>query len=125
MSLDITPIIPASRQLIQGYGNGGFRIGGKIFEGSVLVFHEMTISWDVVSYAQISVEKLQPIIRNEPDVLLVGCGGCFQSIPGQLRANLRELGVVLEWMDTSAACRTFNVLLAEERSVVAALIAVD
>ncbi|PPR68246.1 MAG: hypothetical protein CFH02_01041, partial [Alphaproteobacteria bacterium MarineAlpha3_Bin1] len=41
------------------------------------------------------------------------------------RAGLREWGIVLEWMDTGAACRTFNVLLSEERACAAALIAVD
>ncbi len=42
-----------------------------------------------------------------------------------LKDGVRELGLVLEWMDTGAACRTFNVLLAEERAVAAALIAVE
>ncbi|MBI1985608.1 MAG: Mth938-like domain-containing protein, partial [Rhodospirillales bacterium] len=42
-----------------------------------------------------------------------------------LREDLKQAGLVLEWMDTGAACRTFNVLLAEERACAAALIAVE
>ena len=46
-------------------------------------------------------------------------------IPKGLRPDLREHGIVLEWMDTGAACRTFNVLVAEERRVAAAILAVE
>ncbi len=60
-----------------------------------------------------------------PEILLVGCGPCFLAEPAGLRAALREAGAVLEWMDTGAACRTFNVLLAEDRRAAAALIAVE
>ena len=59
------------------------------------------------------------------DILIVGCGRAFQLPPKGLKDGLGELGLVLEWMDTGAACRTFNVLLAEERAVAAALIAVE
>jgi len=55
----------------------------------------------------------------------LGCGNEFFPIPDTLREDLQKLGIVLEWMDTGAACRTFNVLLVEERPVAAALIAVD
>ena len=58
------------------------------------------------------------------DILLVGCGPRFAPPPDVLRAGLKARGIALEWMDTGAACRTFNVLLAEERRVAAALIAI-
>jgi len=46
-------------------------------------------------------------------------------VPSGLGEALRQQGMVLEWMDTGAACRTFNVLLGEDRRIAAALIAVD
>ena len=61
----------------------------------------------------------------EAGILVVGCGAAFEPPPSGLREGLSEKGVVLEWMDTGAACRTFNVLLAEDRACAAALIAVD
>ena len=57
------------------------------------------------------------------EILLLGCGAAFGQPTAELRAALRAHGIVTEAMDTRAACRTFNVLLAEDRRVAAALIA--
>jgi uncharacterized protein len=59
------------------------------------------------------------------DVLLVGMGDEIRPIPRELREALKELGVVAEPMSTGAAVRTYNVLLAEDRRVAAALLAVS
>ena len=125
--LDITPLVPGGRQLIQGYGEGGFRIAGQFHQGSVLVFPDYTVAWPVRAAAEVTVETLPVRGAGTPpvDVLLIGCGASFQQAPAGLRVALKESGMVLEWMDTGAACRTFNVLLAEERRTAAALIAVD
>ena len=81
----------------------------------------------MVEIRDISLDSLAPVAAQEPsvEILVIGCGASFQAPPKGLREDLREWGVVLEWMDTGAACRTFNVLLAEERASAAALIAVD
>jgi uncharacterized protein len=90
------------------------------------VFIETTVSWPVTSVDDISLDSLKPIVAAEPtvDILLIGCGPKFLMPPKVLREELREAGISMEWMDTGAACRTFNVLLSEERRVAAALIAV-
>jgi uncharacterized protein len=71
---------------------------------------------------------LAPIIAagaaGQIELLLLGCGPRMALIPSTLRAALRAKGIVLEPMDTGAACRTYNVLAAEGRKVAAALIAV-
>ncbi len=127
MSLDITPSTPEGRQVIQKYGNGRFQIAGVPYDGSVLVTPERSAPWPVVQAADISPESLSPLFSKgtHAGILLIGCGPSFVAPPKGLRAALKEQGAVLEWMDTGAACRTFNVLLTEERPVVAALIAVD
>ncbi len=85
------------------------------------------MSWSVVTHEDISIDSLQLIVKAEPsvEILLIGCGPNFLLPPKVLREQLRKYGVCLEWMDTGAACRTFNVLLTEERRVAAALIAVQ
>ena len=127
MSLDITPMVPAGRQLIHGYGNGGFRIGEEAYSGAVLVLIESTVSWDVAAVSDISLENLAPVIDEDlgTEILLIGCGAGAQPIGRPIRDGLKDAGIVAELMDTGAACRTFNVLLAEERRVAAALIPVD
>ena len=126
MSLDITPLVPAGRQVIEAYGNGGFVIAGTRYIGSVIVFSERTLAWPVAAAAQVSEGALTPLFASAPlpEILVIGCGAGFLPAPAPLRAGLRARGLALEWMDTGAACRTFNVLLAEGRPAAAALIAV-
>ena len=118
--------IAAGRQVVQAYGDGGFRIAGTAYAGSVLVFPERTEPWPVTDAAGITLEALGPVVEEgeRPDLLLIGCGAAFGPPPKELREALRDAGMALEWMDTGAACRTFNLLLAEDRHIAAALIAV-
>jgi len=113
--------------LIRSYGDGRFRIADAVHEGSVLVLSEETLPWPVIEAGSITVESLEPLLTAVPDggIIVVGCGPGFIAPPAELRAGLKARGFALEWMDTGAACRTFNVLLTEERAAVAALIAVE
>ncbi len=128
--VDITPAVAEQRQLIQSYGDGGFRIAGVDYRGSVLIEAEQTHLWPVIDPASITLMSLAPItqaIGAQPAggvVMLLGTGSQPATVDKSLRAKLRGLGIGLEVMGTGAACRTFNVLLAEDRAVMAALIAV-
>ncbi len=87
---------------------------------------EITKSWSATGAEEITLGSLSALSGDNPaDILIVGCGDVFQAPPAGLKDGLKEWGMVLEWMDTGAACRTFNVLLVEDRAVLAALIAVD
>lgn len=123
--MDITPQIPAGRQVIEAYGENGFRITGRVVEGSVLVFPERTVPWAVQCAEEITFEALAPVLEAVPkvEILLVGCGDRQAMIPERIRDEMRRAKVSVETMSTGAACRTYNVLLAEERRVAAALIA--
>jgi uncharacterized protein len=123
--MDVTPLVPTDRQLIQSYGNGGFRISGTIHAGSVLVFPSRTVAWPVSLASEIDGSSLVDIATERPQILLIGTGATFALLPSALKRAMRELGSVIEAMDTGAACRTYNVLLTEGRSVAAALLAVD
>jgi uncharacterized protein len=89
------------------------------------VFPDRTVSWTKPSAAELVLADLGPVVEAKPDILLLGCGRDFVDEPPGLRKALRERGIALEWMATGTACGTFNILLAEERLVAAALIAVD
>lgn len=126
--MDITPLVPEGRQIIEGYGNGGFRIGGTAHAGSMLVFPDRSASWPVASLEALTIEALAPVIAAGKDgtveLLLLGCGKRLAPVPASIRAALKDAGVGVEPMDTGAACRTYNVLMVEGRRVAAALIAV-
>ena len=118
---------PVNTGLIESYGDGQFRVGGALFQGSVLVLPERVLSWPVTAADDVSLDSLQPLLEapQEVDVLLIGCGPAAALVPPELRQALRGSGISVDAMGTGAACRTYNVLRAEERRVAAALIAVD
>jgi len=122
--LDITPLIPGDRQVIDSYGPGRFRISGEEHAGGVIVFPERTLAWPVAEFAGIGIEHLEVVLAAEPavEVLLIGCGARMQMPPPALREALRARGISCDVMDTGAACRTYNILLSEARRVAAALI---
>jgi uncharacterized protein len=127
--LDLTPLIPAGRQIVESYGHGRFRVTGTLYEGSVIVFPDRTLAWPVQAAAGVTPDNLQAVAEagraGKIDLLLLGCGPKITLVPSSLRVPLREAGVVIEPMDTGAACRTYNVLMAEGRHVAAALIAIE
>jgi uncharacterized protein len=124
--MEITPVVPAGRQLIQAYREGGFTVAGTRHDGSLLVLPERTLAWSVEDLSALTVESVAPITVAEPavEILILGCGPRFALAPAVLRDALRGHGIAVEAMATPAACRTYNVLLAEDRRVAAALIAV-
>lgn len=126
--MDVTPLIPAGRQIIESYGEGRFRVSGTVIEGSILVFPERTLRWPVGSLDALTADSLEEVSQageaGDVTLLLLGCGVRMAPVPADLRRRLRAAGVVIEPMDTGAACRTYNVLMAEGRQVAAALIAV-
>ena len=125
--MDVTPLVPQGRQIIEGYGGGGFRVSGTAYRGSTLVLPERTLAWSVTDPAALSLDDMEAVFSAEPgiEVLFVGCGAAMAFIDPDLRAAASARGLALEPMDTGAACRTYNVLVVEDRRVAAALIAVD
>jgi uncharacterized protein len=121
--MDLTPVPAAGRQIIERYAASGFRVSGVIYRGPVLVFPDLTVAWDAVSARDVTWETLAPVIEHgRVEILLLGLGRSTSAVPAPLRTALRTAGIALEAMDTSAACRTYNVLVAEDRRVAAALI---
>lgn len=123
MQIGLTP--QTGRKLIERYGGAGFMIAGETFKGSVLVCAGHAIAWPITSLEAVTVETIAPILEADPSIelVLLGCGRRLTPPAASLRAALKARGVGLEPMDTGAACRTFNVLTAEDRRVAAALIA--
>ncbi|MBX3516859.1 MAG: Mth938-like domain-containing protein [Rhodospirillales bacterium] len=114
-------------QVIQSYGGGGFRVAGQRHEGSLILYPRRAEPWPVAAGSDISLESLKGLLArdNTAAMLLVGCGPRFLAPPKDIAAAVRASGAGLEWMTTAAACRTWNLLLVDERAVIAALIAVE
>jgi uncharacterized protein len=121
--MDVTPLIAADRQVIDSYGGGSFRVSGVAHAGAIIVFPDATLPWAAARIADVTFASLEPVCaRGGVEILLVGCGRRGALLPKDLRARLKAAGIVADAMDTGAACRTYNVLLAEDRRVAAALL---
>ncbi len=115
------------RAPIDAYGNGGFRFADMSHRGSILCLPSGIHGWDPADPARLVADDLRQVIDEAGaiDILLVGTGREVRPLPAALRQHLREAGIGADPMSTGTAVRTFNVLLAEDRRVAAALIAVD
>ena len=121
--MELTPLVPTGRQVIERYGENGFRVAGIIYRGSVLVFPDRTLLWSAVRVSDVTWESMAPVVEHGGvKILLLGLGRGMRVVPPTLRSALHAAGIVLESMDTGAACRTYNVLVAEDRRVAAALL---
>lgn len=114
------------RHAIEAYGRGGFRFAGMSHRGSILILPSGIHAWPVEDGRAITARDLAPVLREASGVefLLLGTGPDIVPLPDALRLPFREAGISVDTMQTGAAARTYNVLLAEERRVAAALIAV-
>jgi uncharacterized protein len=126
--VEITALQPSQdRQILQAYGKGGFRVSDVQWPGAVIVFPTRTVSWNVKTLADLTLEAFAPVGEaSDPpiDLLLIGCGPRMALLPSKLQAALRAMGFGIDVMETGAACRTYNVLIGEERRVAAALLPV-
>ena len=124
--MEINSVSPRDYQVIQSYGDGGFRVSGRRFDGSVLVFPRHTVAWPVATAGELTPECLALLAEasSPVELLLLGTGQRMQPVPAEVRRYIKGCGIALDVMDTGAACRTYNVLLAEGRPVAAALMAV-
>ncbi|WP_025898681.1 Mth938-like domain-containing protein [Sneathiella glossodoripedis] len=122
---DISGTPEEGQQLVNSYGDGGFRVSGVRYEGNIIILPDQTLNWSLERIDELTVESLQPVLDAEPavEILLIGCGGMMAFIEEEVRAKLRSKGITIDSMDSGAAVRTYNVLLLEKRRVAAALIA--
>ncbi len=109
-------------QRIDSYGPGGFRIEGVWHAGSVILSPDGIEGFE----GPVEAEKLGAILAHSEalDIVLIGQGEVFRPLAQPVRLALEEAGLGVEPMATDAACRTYNLLLAEDRRVAAVLVAI-
>jgi uncharacterized protein len=111
---------------VTAYGNGGFRFADMSHIGSILCLPSGVYAWDAERAEDLTVEHFAQVLAelSAPAVLLLGTGTQQVFPNAAITKAFAEAGIGLEPMSTGAAARTYSILLAEKRSVAAALIAV-
>ncbi len=114
------------RHPIDAYGNGGFRFADMSHRGSILALPSGVKAWAVRSPADWTDDAFADVFMEaaEIEILLIGAGECPVPLADGLRQRFRAAGMSVDVMQTGAAARTYNILLAENRRVAAALVAV-
>lgn len=113
----------AGVHLVRAYQPGQLRLADREVDRPVLMSPtELVCPWDAPPVGDLNLKALKPLLAWQPDIVVLGTGPTQAFPPPLLIAELAELGIGLEVMGTSAACRTYNVLVVDGRRVAAALI---
>ena len=117
--MQLNEVVYRDAKPVDGYGPGFFRVGGQVFEGSIMVLPTGVKPWGGYDDTETPLA-----VAADLDVLFVGTGAQIAHIPAAFRTALEEAGLGVEQMDSPAACRTFNILVSEGRRVGLALLPV-
>jgi len=114
--------IVTSRHRITAYDTDTVSINDVVYRQSlVLTANDILNPWPVTSLDHLNPENLAPILDSNPAVVLLGTGERQRFPTAQIFALFGQRGIGLEVMDNGALCRTFNILVAEDRAVTAAI----
>jgi len=106
-----------------GYGEGYVEVNRARHTQSLVVgSDQLLVDWPAASVHDLNADHIAALAGLAPEIVLLGTGATFAVPEPALLAPLYKAGIGVEVMDTPAACRTFNILLAEGRNVIAALI---
>lgn len=120
--MDFREISADEGNLVRGYAPGEVRINEGRYTDSVVVFkHGLWEAWLPSSYGDLEAWHLEPLASEGIEVVLLGTGDRLRFPDPDVTGPLINSGVGVEAMDTPAACRTYNILMSEDRIVAAAL----
>lgn len=112
-----------ARLLIRAYGPGEIRVNDDLITQScILSSSRVTTEWRPERFEDLDSHDFRDLVAQRPELILLGTGAETRIPSQEIIASVMSQGIGLEFMDTGAACRTFNILVAEERSVLAALL---
>jgi len=120
---DVTPEPDASIPVFRAYDDTSLQIGDDRFDTGLLVHRgHITAPWGPKRIGQLTSEHLADILESPPEVLLIGTGRITSFPDTTVLKALESAHIGVECMDTRAAARTYNILVAEGRHVAAAML---
>ena len=98
-------------------------INGKAFDQSLIITStKLDENWSIDTIGQLSPEHIDQILSFNPELIIIGTGHKLIFPPAESYSSIINRGIGVDFMDTQAACRTYNILKSEDRDVVAGLI---
>ena len=114
--------LPGGVNAITGYGEGYVMVNGERLDSNVVVLPDRIEPWAVKTFDALSTEDFAFLRDLKAEIVLLGTGVRQRFPHPRYTAELARAGIGLEVMDLQAACRTYNILVAEQRKVAAALL---
>ena len=119
----LKPDFTGAANTIRAYDEGYIRVNNQTIRRSLIVTPEKLITeWPPQSFSDLQTDHLEQLLALDPEIVLLGTGARQHFPPSRLTFPLLSRGVGIEVMDTAAACRTYNFIMAEGRRVAAALL---
>ena len=116
-------LVKSSGIVIRSFEAGELRVNDQVITTPVILTpNEIIADWSPPGIAELSIADFQPALDQDPAIILFGTGRAQHFPATALITHIMQAGIGFEVMDTAAACRTFNVLVGEQRRVVAALL---
>ena len=110
-------------KLFTAYADDCVMVNRERYDSSIVVrAGEVHTDWQVLSFDELSEAHFEYFLALQPEVLLLGTGSRQHFPHPRLYRKLTDAGIGIECMDTPAACRTYNILVEEDRKVVAAIL---
>jgi len=113
---------PGARNAFSGYGEGYVLVNGARHESSVIVTPERVLPWSATTFDALAEPDFDVFQGLGLEILLIGTGPTQRFPHPRLTRALMAKQIGVEVMDTQAACRTYNILIAEGRRVAAAIL---
>ena len=115
---------PTEKNHIRAYEPGAIHLRDRTLTSNIIISADQIVeNWQPAPLAELSIADFAAAIEMRPDVILFGTGAQQRFPDIALLTEIMKQGIAIEVMETHAACRTFNVLINEHRSAVAALLA--
>ena len=120
MKLHVTG--PTGVNAFTGYGEDYVLVNGERHSSSLIVLAERVLPWPVADFDSLEASHFEALAAMALEVVLLGTGRTLRFPHPRLTRALNEARIGVEVMDLQAACRTYNILVAEDRKVAAALL---
>ena len=112
----------SKHRMITAYGDDFISIDQQRFEHPVILTETLPPrQWEVADFAALTVEAIDPLLADAPEIVLIGTGMTQRFLPPRLMHYIMQRGIGCEVMNTPSACRTWNIIVAEGRRVAAGL----
>ena len=120
--MELTLQANKSSVFIKNYENGSFYIDEKIYKHNIVIINNNILEWVLSDPDYLQVDDFEKIIIEKPEIIIIGTGkdSILPTVEVIRQIQIHDIGI--EFMKTESACKTFNLLISEERNVAGAFL---